>query len=234
MRIAKFLAAAGVDSRRKCDKLVRNGLVTVNGKVNTDLTISIAPEQDEVRVDGQRVEIPRTKVYIVLNKPPGILTTVRDEKGRTTVRDLVPVSERVFPVGRLDGDSTGLLLLTNDGDLAHRCTHPRFGVRKTYVARLNNRITEKELRRLRQGIRLQDGPTAPAEARKLNTDTVELIIHEGRNKQVKRMFRKLGYKVRELHRVAYGPVLLGRLKDGHWRKLKPVEIKSLKEQVGLN
>ncbi len=234
MRLNHFLASAGVTSRRSAETIVREGRVKVNGQVVTDVARDVDPDLDTVLVDGASVRVVTRLVYVMLHKPVKRVTTVKDEKGRNSVVDLVNITERVFPVGRLDYDTTGLLLLTNDGELSYRLTHPKYGVRKTYVAVLNKKIGDRELEHLRRGVQLFDGKTVPSQAVKLGTQVVEVTIHEGKNKQVKRMFRKLGYKVRELHRSRLGPLQLGKLKYGQWRHLRPQEVQALKKAVGLS
>ncbi len=233
MRLNRYLAMAGIASRRACDDLIRQGLVTVNGRTVRLLSTEIDPDKDKIVFDGKTVTVERKQIYILLHKPLNYVTTADDEKGRDSVLDLINIAERVFPVGRLDYDTTGLLLITNDGELAHRLMHPSYGVEKTYLAELNNKISEEQVNRLRKGIQLSDGKTAPCKAFKIGKELVEITIHEGKNKQVKRMFRKLGFKVRSLHRIHYGPVSLGKLKYGQWRFLKPYEIESLKKTAGL-
>ncbi len=233
MRLNKFLAEAGVASRRSSESIIREGRVRINGEVVTDLATDVDVELDRVQVDEREVILKQKNVYVLLHKPRKYVTTVKDEKGRDSVVDLVKISERVFPVGRLDYDTTGLLLLTNDGELAYRLMHPKFGVDKTYVVLLSKKISEGELQKLRRGVMLVDGKTSPCKAVKMGKEMVAVTIHEGRNKQVKRMFRKLGYKVRELHRTAFGSLQLGRLKYGAWRYLKPNEVQILRKLVGL-
>ncbi|KAB2879076.1 rRNA pseudouridine synthase [bacterium] len=233
MRLNKYLATAGVASRRSCDEVIKEGRVTVNGNTVSDLSTFVDVELDKVEVDGRPVHVKTKDVYILLHKPLNYVTTVKDEKGRDSVIDLVRISDRVFPVGRLDYDTTGLLLMTNDGELTFRLSHPKFGVEKTYVAVLNKKINEQELSYLRKGVVLIDGKTAPCKAIKLGKEVVQITIHEGKNKQVKRMFRKLGFKVRELHRTQYGPLHLAKLKYGQWRNLRPPEVQALKKAVGL-
>lgn len=233
MRLNRFLAEAGLASRRSSEDIILEGRVTINGHPVSDLATEVDPELDQVMVDGKRIHLKQKNIYILLHKPLNYVTTVKDEKGRDSVVDLIKISERIFPVGRLDYDTTGLLLLTNDGELSFRLTHPKFGVEKTYIAVLNKRITEKELIILRKGVRLFDGTTSPCKAKKLAKEAVEITIHEGKNKQVKRMFRKLGFKVRQLYRIRYGQLMLGKLKYGQWRNLKPQEVDALKKIVGL-
>jgi len=234
MRLNKFLADAGVASRRSSESIIREGRVTINGFVVTDFATDVDVDLDKVEVDGRPVHVHQKNVYIMLHKPMNYVTTVKDEKGRDSVVDLVKIAERVFPVGRLDYDTTGLLLMTNDGELAFRLTHPKFGVEKTYVAVLSKKIGEQELAKLRRGVQLFDGRTSPAKVTKLGKEIVEITIHEGKNKQVKRMFRKLGFKVRQLYRTKYGSIMLAKLKYGQWRNLRPQELESLKKLVGLN
>jgi 23S rRNA pseudouridine2605 synthase len=233
MRLNRYLASAGVASRRSCDEIIKEGRVTVGVRVVDDPAFDVDMEIHVVKVDNRRIRVAHRLVYVMLHKPLRHVTTVKDEKGRDSVVDLVNVSERLFPVGRLDYDTTGLLLLTNDGELTFRLMHPKFGVNKTYVALLNKKIGDQEVAQLRRGVELFDGKTAPCKGVKLGKELVQVTIHEGKNKQVKRMFRKLGFKVRELHRSEYGPLKLGKLKYGQWRYLKPQEIEALKKVTGL-
>ncbi len=233
MRLNKYLATAGVASRRSSDELIKEGRVTINGNAVNDLATVVDVELDAIAVDGRPVYLKTKDVYIMLYKPLNYVTTVKDEKGRDSVVDLVKIAERVFPVGRLDYDTTGLLLMTNDGELTFRLSHPKFGVEKTYIAVLNKKISDQEVAQLRKGVELFDGKTAPCKAVKLGKEVVQISIHEGKNKQVKRMFRKLGFKVRELHRTQYGPLRLAKLKYGQWRHLRHPEIEALKKAVGL-
>jgi 23S rRNA pseudouridine2605 synthase len=230
VRLNAFLARAGVASRRRADELIRAGRVRVNGKpgqLNTDVG-----RPDVVEVDGERVELQRLS-YVLLHKPAGVVTTARDPHGRRTVVDLVPPEPRVVPVGRLDADTTGALLLTNDGDLAHRLAHPRYGVPKVYEAEVEGSPSREALARLRQGIELEDGLTAPAEARRLAAGRLELTLHEGRKHQVKRMCEAVGHPVRRLHRARYAGFDLEGLEPGEWRHLARDEIASLRAGVGL-
>lgn len=232
-RLQRFLARAGVASRRCAEELIRAGRVTVNGAVVRALGTRVDPDRDEVRVDGRPVR-PQRLVYILLHKPAGVVSTVRDPQGRKTVLDLVPdLGVRLFPVGRLDYDSTGLLLLTNDGELAHRLTHPRFGAEKVYRVRVEGHPDEAELARLRSGVRLAEGVTAPARVRVLGHDRegtwLEVALREGRNRQVRRMLAVLGYRVRALARVREGPLRLGALPPGAWRHLTAAEVRRLRD-----
>ena len=225
MRLNAFLARAGVASRRGADELIRAGRVTVNdepGQLNT-----VVETRDRVALDG--VEVTRQRLrYVLLHKPAGVVTTARDPQGRPTVVGLVPAEPRVVPVGRLDADTTGALLLTNDGRLAHRLSHPRYGVEKTYVAVVEGDPDGEALQRLRDGVELDDGPTAPARARRLGPGRVELVLHEGRKHQVKRMLDAVGHPVTRLHRSAYAGLTLDGLEPGGWRELTPAEVSSLR------
>lgn len=225
MRLNAFLARAGVASRRRADELIKAGRVTVNGEpgqLNTVVGV-----RDRVVVDGEEVARQRL-AYVLLHKPAGVVTTARDPQRRPTVVDLVPHEPRVVPVGRLDADTTGALLLTNDGQLAHRLAHPRYGVEKTYVADVEGDPDEEALQRLREGVDLGDGRTAPAKARRLRRGRVELVLHEGRKHQVKRMLEAVGHPVRRLHRPAYAGLTLEGLEPGAWRELEPSEVELLR------
>ena len=225
MRLNAFLARAGIASRRGADELIKSGRVTVNGEAGQLNTVVGA--RDRVEVDGQAVERQQLR-YVLLNKPAGVVTTARDPQGRTTVVELVPHEPRVVPVGRLDADTTGALLLTNDGQLAHRLAHPRYGVEKTYVAEVEGDPDEDALRRLREGIQLEDARTAPARARRLGRGRVELVLHEGRKHQVKRMLAAVGHPVTRLHRSAYAGLTLEGLEPGACRELEPFELDQLR------
>jgi 23S rRNA pseudouridine2605 synthase len=229
MRLVKFLANAGVASRRASEPLIAAGRVTVNGELVTDPARDVS-QADRVLVDGAPVTLPgagEVAVYAV-NKPAGVVSTASDPQGRATVVSLVRSDTRLYPVGRLDIDTTGLMLLTNDGALAHRLTHPSFEVRKTYrVVVRRGPVTGVQLAKLREGVLLEDGRTAPAEARRVAHDTIELTIHEGRNRQVKRMCEAVGHRVARLERIAFGPLLLGDLALGRSRRLSAAEITQL-------
>jgi 23S rRNA pseudouridine2605 synthase len=229
MRLAKFMAHAGVASRRAAEQIIRENRVTVNGETVTDPARDTT-DDDAVAVDGEPLRSSTsTRVVYAVNKPPGVVSTARDPQGRTTVVSLVPTERRLYPVGRLDIDSTGLILLTNDGPLAHRLTHPSFEVEKTYVATVSGpAITDRTLRLLRDGIELDDGRSAPARARRLAPDTLELTLREGRKRQVKRMCEQVGHPVKKLQRVRFGPLELGSLKLGAYRKLSAVEVEALR------
>jgi 23S rRNA pseudouridine2605 synthase len=226
MRLNAFLARAGVASRRRADELIKAGRVTVNGEPG-QLNSEVG-SHDRVAVDGSEVAPERLR-YVLLHKPAGVLTTALDPRGRPTVVELVPGEPRVVPVGRLDADTTGALLLTNDGPLAHRLAHPRYGVEKAYVAEVKGDPGADALQRLRDGVDLDDGPTAPARARRAGPARVELVLHEGRKHQVKRMLAAVGHPVTHLHRNAYAGLTLEGIEPGAWRELEPAEVESLRE-----
>jgi 23S rRNA pseudouridine2605 synthase len=225
MRLNAFLARAGVASRRAADDLIKAGRVRVNGapgELNTD----VGP-RDVVEVDGERVR-PQKLAYLLLNKPAGVVTTARDPQGRPTVVGLVRHAARAVPVGRLDADTTGALLLTNDGPLAHRLAHPRYEIEKVYVADVEGKPGAKSLRRLAEGLELEDGRTAPARVRLLGPSRLELAIHEGRKHQVKRMCEAVGYPVLRLHRSGYAGLGVEGLQPGKWRELTHEEVERLR------
>jgi 23S rRNA pseudouridine2605 synthase len=228
MRLAKYLASTGVASRRASEAIVRAGRVTIAGEKVVDPARDVSPG-DAVALDGRVVRVigPERVVY-ALNKPAGVVSTARDPQGRPTVVTLVPQTERLYPVGRLDIDTTGLILLTNQGELAHRLTHPSFEVEKTYRAIVGGGpLRERELRALREGVELEDGRTAPAGVRRVSADTLELTLHEGRKRQVKRMCEAVGHPVKRLERIRFGPLELGDLPRGRWRKLSDAEVRAL-------
>ena len=230
MRLAKYLAHAGVASRRASETIIADGRVTVDGAVVTDPARDV-DDSRAVKVDGRRVKVATQKqVVYLLHKPRHVVSTAKDPQGRTTVVSLVPSDgERLYPVGRLDYDTTGLILITNDGDLAHRLTHPCFEVPRTYRARVANPpVHEPALRALREGVELEDGLTAPAKVRKLASGYLELTIHEGKKRQVKRMLEAVGHPVYTLERVAFGPLRLGALELGGYRALTAAEIERLR------
>jgi len=235
-RLQKVLARAGFGSRRACEALIDEGRVEVNGEVAI-LGRRIDPDHDRVSVDGVTIPVRPGLVYYLLNKPAKVVTTAHDPEGRPRVVDLVPEEPRVFPVGRLDWDTEGLLLLTNDGDLAHGLTHPSRGVPKAYLAEVAGVPGRVALRRLREGVDLDDGLTAPARARVTQTTAagaaLEIVIHEGRNRQVRRMCEAVGHPVRRLVRTRFGPLRDHRLAPGQWRPLTPAEIRALYEAIQL-
>jgi 23S rRNA pseudouridine2605 synthase len=232
MRLAKFLAHAGIASRRAAEDIIRDGRVTVKGEQVTDPARDV-DDSSGVQVDGNAVRPARERLVYAVHKPAGIVSTAKDTHGRPTVVELVPKGAgRLYPVGRLDADTTGLILLTNDGELAHGLTHPRFGVRKVYRARISHPpIGAEAIQRLREGVELDDGRTAPAGARRLAPDLVEITITEGRKRQVRRMLDAVGHPVRELRRVAFGPLHLGDLAPGAARRLKASEVETLRRAV---
>jgi 23S rRNA pseudouridine2605 synthase len=230
VRLNAYLARAGVASRRAADELIKAGRVSVNGRPGELNTFVGAG--DTVEVDGRPVE-KQSLAYVLLHKPPGVVTTARDPQGRPTVVGLVPAEPRIVPVGRLDADTTGALLLTNDGRLAHRLAHPRYEVDKVYEAEVEGDPSGGALRRLREGVDLDDGRTAPARARRLGRGRVELTIHEGRKHQVKRMSEAVGHPVRRLHRSRYAGLDLRGLEPGEWRELTREEVAALRRLVGL-
>jgi pseudouridine synthase len=220
-----YVARAGVASRRKADELIEAGRVRVNGEVGK--LNSFVGAGDRVELDGRRLE-PQPLAYVLLYKPPGVVTTASDPHGRPTVVELVEHDSRVVPVGRLDADTSGALLLTNDGELAHRLAHPRYEVEKVYEVDVEGEPDDEALRRLENGVELEDGPTAPARVRRLGPSRLELSIHEGRNHQVKRMLETVGYPVRRLHRSRYAGLDLSSLEPGEWRELGPDEVERLR------
>ncbi|RJP75296.1 MAG: rRNA pseudouridine synthase [Candidatus Abyssobacteria bacterium SURF_17] len=237
MRLHRFLALAGVASRRKCEQLIAAGRISVNGSVMRTLGTSVNPEHDSVTLDGEHVTIEQ-KVYVLIHKPQGYLTSVTDARGRHTVSELVStLPVRLYPVGRLDMDTEGVLLMTNDGELCHRLTHPRFGVEKTYHAEVLGKPSTEALEKLRTGVDIRNGKTSPARVKLLKVgreqSTLEIIIHEGRKRQVKRMCKAIGHPVVRLKRVEFGGIRLGNLTPGSYRLLSPSEVASLKKTAGL-
>jgi 23S rRNA pseudouridine2605 synthase len=230
-RLQKVLARAGLGSRRTCEDLIAGGHVTVNGQ-RAQLGRRVDPERDEVAVDGTPIGVKPGLVYYLLNKPKGVVTTADDPQGRPTVLGLVPEEPRVFPVGRLDMDTEGLLLLTNDGALTHRLTHPSYGVDKEYVAQVEGTPSRRSVRRLREGVELDDGPTAPAQAALVGPAVVRLTIHEGRNRQVRRMCEAIGHPVTRLVRTRIGPLADRKLRPGTWRELTTDEVRALERAAG--
>ena len=227
MRLNAYLARAGIASRRKADELIKAGRVVVNGEPGQLNTF--VESADRVEVDGRAVARQRL-AYVLLNKPAGVVTTASDPQGRPTVVGLVEHESRVVPVGRLDADTTGVLLLTNDGALAHRLAHPKYEVEKVYEAEVEGDPSGEALRRLAEGVELEDGPTAPARARRLGPSRVELAIHEGRNRQVKRMLEAVGHRVRRLNRSRYAGLTADGLEPGEWRELTADEIAGLRSR----
>ncbi|MGF1599288.1 MAG: pseudouridine synthase [Acidimicrobiales bacterium] len=229
-RLQKVLARAGLGSRRVCEDLIAEGRVTVDGTVVV-LGARVDPERQQVAVDGAVISTKVDGITYLLNKPAGVVTTASDTHDRPTVVDLVPAEPRVFPVGRLDLDTEGLLLLTNDGDLAHRLTHPSFGVEKDYLAHVRGAPSRAALRALRTGVELDDGMTAPAKASVVAPGLVRITLHEGRNRQVRRMCEAVGHPVLRLVRTRIGPLTDRRLKPGEWRELTRDELLDLQRAV---
>jgi len=247
VRLQKVLAAAGIASRRACEVLISEGRVEVNSEVVTEQGRRVDPEHDVIRVDGARIPPPRRHRYLALNKPRGVVATMDDPEGRRTIADLLagpadrrttrsPTNERVFHVGRLDTDSEGLLILTNDGDFAHRLAHPSYEVPKTYVVEVAGVVSEQALRRLRRGITLDDGPVRPTSVKIISSagekTLLKITLQEGRNRIVRRTMEAVGHPVRRLTRIGIGPVRLGNLKIGEYRELTREELGGLLDLTG--
>ena len=237
IRLQKVLAAAGIASRRASENLIDEGRVEVNGETVTSQGVRVDPERDVVRVDGERIPPPRRHVYVVLNKPRGVVSTMDDPEGRPTLEEyLIGRRERLFHVGRLDTDSEGLLIMTNDGDFGHRLAHPSFEVPKTYLVEVDGVVEQRTIKSLRRGVRLDDGPVTPDAIRLVSTarerSMVSITLHEGRNRIVRRMMDHVGHPVRRLSRVAIGPVRLGDLKSGALRDLSSQELGALLDLLG--
>jgi 23S rRNA pseudouridine2605 synthase len=232
VRLAKFLAHGGVASRRREEEIISKGVVTVGGEVVTDPARDVG-EGEDVRVNGSPVAAEGREVWAV-NKPVGVVSTAREPGNRTPVVDLVKTEARLYPVGRLDADSSGLLLLTNDGELANRLTHPRYEVPKTYEARLRRPIADTDLERLRRGVELEDGPTAAAQVKRRGDRSIEVVLREGRNRQVRRMLEAVGNEVVSLRRVGFGPLRLGGLAEGGGRPLSDREVAALRRSAELD
>ena len=232
-RLNRFLARRGVASRRGADALIASGRVTVNGEVSP-LGVVVDPSIDHVSVDGYRIPAQAVAVTIVLNKPVGVVTTRSDPYQRRTVMDLVEPVPGLVPIGRLDADSRGLLVMTTDGDLAHAVSHPRHGVTKRYVATLDAAVSDEQLAQIAAGVELEDGPARALSARRAGSDSmVEVVMAEGRKREVRRLFAAVGLEVRDLVRIAVGPLLLGDLPEGEARELRPAELSSLRAAAGL-
>lgn len=237
MRLQKWLAEGGIASRRKAEELITAGKVKLNGKIAT-LGDKGDPAKDRLEVDGKKVTLVTKKVYIALNKPTGVVTTVTDTHDRPTVMDYVPTDTRLYPIGRLDADTSGLLLLTNDGDFAQRLMHPKYEAKKTYVAVVTGVPGTDVVAQLRKGVVIEGKRTAPAQVKveelipgKEKTTRVRITIHEGRNRQVRKMWEAVGHKVLQLKRIGIGSLMLGTLPEGKWRKLTPPELKTF-EKLG--
>ncbi|MCR1950083.1 MULTISPECIES: pseudouridine synthase [unclassified Clostridium] len=233
-RLQKYMARCGVASRRKCEEIILSGKVKINDKIINELGVKIDPSKDKVFYNGKRILPEENKLYIMLNKPEGYITSVKDEKGRKTILDLVKVNERIYPIGRLDYDSSGLILLTNDGDIYNKIIHPRVEVEKKYIALCKGMFSDDEIKKFENGIDIGGYITADAEIRLIDTEKdkktntinslVEIIIHEGKNRQIRKMCSALGHEVITLKRVAIGDIKLGYLKRGEWRNLTKEEL----------
>lgn len=236
VRLNKYISTAGLTSRRKADELIEEGKVKVNGKVVTSLGVKVDPSRDKIFVNEKQVVILDEPVYIVLNKPNDAITTASDERGRTTVMQYVRVKERVYPIGRLDRKTTGVLLFTNDGEFANRMMHPKLEVKKAYKVILDKALVAQDAEKLSLGIRLSDGKTKPAEIYSIpggKNKSIGIIIHEGRNRQIHRMFEALGYVVEKLDRVGYGDITYEGLPRGKFRYLTNNEVRKLKSIAGM-
>ncbi len=236
MRLQKYLAHCGVASRRKSEELIQQGLITVNGQVVTEMGYKVTVGKDEVTFKGKLVVPEKQKLYIMLNKPEGVITSSNDQFNRKTVIDLVATDYRIYPVGRLDYDTSGLILLTNDGEFANQMMHPKYKIPKTYHALVKGSPTQVEIESFEKGLLIDGSYTHPASLKILKEDTLsllEIIISEGRNRQVRKMCDVIGHPVRHLKRVAFGNILLGSLKEGHWRYLTVAEINELKERSSI-
>lgn len=236
VRLQKALAQAGVASRRASEDLIAAGRVEINGKVVTEQGMRVDPERDTIRVDGSRIPPPRRHLYLVLNKPRGVVSTMDDPHGRPTLEQYVPRHQRLFHVGRLDTDTEGLLILTNDGDFANKLSHPSHEVPKTYLVEVEGLLDNKTLRRLEKGLTLEDGPIKPDKVKLVtraeSRSMVQITLHSGRNRIVRRMFDSVGHPVRRLSRISIGPVRLGQLAVGETRELTREELGTLLDVVG--
>jgi len=235
-RLQKVLAEIGLASRRPAEEMIRQGRVTVNGRA-ARIGEKVDPSRDHIKVDGRRVALPSEKLYLLLHKPKNTVTTLEDPEGRPTVLSLVKEKRaRLFPVGRLDYDAEGFLLLTNDGDLAHRLSHPSFRIPRTYRVKVKGKPSPEEIRKLSRGISLEDGPTAPCRITFLRETRenawMEMTLREGRNRQVKRMWEKMGYPVLKLKRVSFAGLALGNLQPGEYRALGPKELEKIRRMTG--
>ncbi|MBS4804145.1 MAG: rRNA pseudouridine synthase [Clostridium sp.] len=232
-RLQKYMARCGVASRRKCEEIILSGEVRINDNIVSELGVKINPEKDTVTYKGNIIKPEEKKLYIMLNKPEGYITSVKDEKGRKTILDLVKVEERIYPIGRLDYDSSGLILLTNDGDIYNKIIHPRVNIGKKYIATCRGEFSKEEIKRFENGIDIGGYITAEAKMTLLDIEkknnlvnsVVEIIIHEGKNRQIRRMCEALGHEVLSLKRVEVGSIKLGYLKKGQWRNLTDEELK---------
>ncbi len=238
-RLNKIISMAGIASRRRADELISSGLVMVNGQAERSLGSKAIWGVDSITVDSQAIPDPPKKIYVILHKPFGYVSTLHDPEGRPIIRDLIKdIKERIYPVGRLDFDSSGLLILTNDGELAYRLMHPRFHIPRTYKVTIEGHLSNTSVERLKNGISLDDGPTNPAHVRLMNRrqgrGVVRITIFEGRSREIRRMFEAVGHKTLKLIRIGYGSLTLGELKVGKYRHLENSEVKSLYASVGLD
>lgn len=237
-RLQKIIANSGVCSRRKAEELISQGKVTVNGQIINELGFK-ADESDDIRVNGEKISAEQKAVFL-LNKPKNVISSSSDDRGRTTVVDLIDSNLRLYPLGRLDYDSSGLLLLSNDGELMQKLIHPKYEVEKTYQVTIDGLINDNEISQLEKGIEIEDYVTAPAKVKLIKknenryTSFLEITIHEGRNREIRKMFEKLGYHVLKLHRIKEANIELGNLKSGEYRRLKPYEIKKLNDYLDRN
>ena len=227
-RLQKYMASCGVASRRKCEEIILEGKVKVNGVLVTELGIKVNPLDDIIEYNGKIITKEEKKVYIMLNKPEGYISSVKDEKGRATILDIVKVEERIYPIGRLDYDSSGLLLLTNDGEIYNKIIHPREELTKKYIAVVKGEVTNKDIEAFKKGVDIGGYITAPAELRIISYDrdisTIEVGIHEGKNRQIRKMCAAINHEVLSLKRISIGELKLGYLKRGEWRELKQEEV----------
>jgi len=230
-RLQKVLARIGIGSRRVCEDLIRAGRVRVNGELPA-MGMRIDVDADKIEIDGSGVPVQPDLVHRLLHKPSGVVSTSKDPQGRKMVVDLVPATPRVFPIGRLDFETEGLIILTNDGDLTHLITHPSFGVDKEYLVHVEGTPSRGSLRTLREGVQLEDGLTAPAKVSALQDGVLRVVIHEGRNRQIRRMCDAVGHRVKRLVRVRIGPIADSRLAAGDWRDLEPSEVRALYKSAG--
>lgn len=235
MRLNKYLSLAGIDSRRRCDDLIMARMIKVNGEIIDQVGVRIDENKDRVEFKDKPVSLPEQYIYIILNKPKGVMTTARDEYERKTVMDLIPSKKRIYPVGRLDSDTSGLLLVTNDGMLTNALIHPRYKIPKKYHVMLDKKLKPVSKYAFEHGIELDGQKTAPCKLQEIrvidNASFVEVELHEGRNRQIRRMFELLGYRVRRLERIAFGPLILSGLRRGEWRYLTKREITMLKKYI---
>ena len=236
MRLNKYLAHCGIASRRKCDELIKAGYVKVNGKTVREMGATVDEYRDTVFFKGKKVELQEKYLYVLLNKPQGVVTTASDEHNRDTVLDLVGLPERIYPVGRLDYNTTGVLLLTNDGALTNHLLHPNYKTEKIYHALLNKKVRPIDLHKLQKGIELDGRMTLPCSIREIrivdNCSFLEIVLREGRNRQIRRMFELLHYNVEELERISFAGLTARNLQPGEWRYLTDNELTRLKEEVG--